>query len=816
MHRFIICASLLVYPLLHGVYGAAYANTLNSEQQQWIDAHPIVHFSIHKKYAPYLQAKNSDNQPGVFYALLQKLGEFTGQEFLPKWRTTDLEGLHQLANGEVNFIIDPPSLNDEYLRFGSLSEAIFWGHDAVLIKNSTGLGVMSPINIAYFDRGFENPPIPEHPQASVSTHAEKLIGDLLKNDIQALVLPIRLAQLLIKKLDREDLQLDSLYSRAPFEYRWLISNQDSALHSLLGNFLNKLEPIESRQLFAIENLSATPSRSSHWNAVPWVSSLAILMLSSLIFWRQQKRQSIQEKKAVDLMASKNLAEKANAAKSAFLATMSHEIRTPMNAILGVQELLLTSRQVPDDEKSLLKSAHSSAESLLGILNQVLDLSKIEAGKLTLNLEPCCLNTLIDDIHSAFSTVASKQGLILYTSKDPRIASVLMMDTLRLRQILQNLLSNAIKFTKQGEIYFSINVLADDHAGQLVEFRVIDTGVGMGIEEIALALQAFEQIPGKADQENGTGLGLTITNHLVTSMNSQLYFESAPGFGSNIHFCVALSRTSIAASRNSSTSQVTTSRKLVSKNPKDQGRLLQALVVEDHPASRQIISLQLQALGIAVNICENANQALELISQQHFDLLLTDQSIPGIQGSELAKRLRSLGHREIVIIGITADIYALDSRQQFLGAGMNGVLIKPLSLITLENELIRYFDSQEMQEQKEVGNFSGEYSFEIFSNLLKQNPGHILVILDEIKKVHDESLGILKTGAADEGMLASMIHKVKSGAQLLNARRFLERCESLEEKGVLSDRIILFIQLLEEQNQIIERYKTRYAKHSFIM
>lgn len=238
----------------------------------------------------------------------------------------------------------------------------------------------------------------------------------------------------------------------------------------------------------------------------------------------------------------------------------------MNAILGVQELLLKSQQFPPHEQSLLKSANSSAKSLLGIPNQVLDLSKIEAGKLTLNLEPCCLNSLIDDIHSAFSAVATKRNLNLHTSKDPRIAEALMIDALRLRRILQNLISNAIKFTKQGEIYFSISVLADDHADQLIEFRVIDAGIGMDVHEIEVALQAFEQIPRRSGHENGTGLGLTITIHLVTSMNSKLYFESAPGFGSNIYFSVALPRTSIAAAKNESSNFVdNTTRRLISKD-----------------------------------------------------------------------------------------------------------------------------------------------------------------------------------------------------------------------------------------------------------
>jgi two-component system sensor histidine kinase EvgS len=807
MHRFIARHTLAVSLLINGV---AYAHSLDSEEQKWIDAHPIVRFSIHQKYASYLQSNIGNQKSGVLHELLEKLGEFTQQQFLPIWRNSDQEGLHQLAKGEVDFIIDPPALDDEYLRFGSLSEAIFWGHDVVLTK-SKDRSWLTSFNVAYFDRGYENPPFSHDAKGAVSSHAEKLAIDLLRDEIQALILPMRLAQQLIQRFNNADLQIDGLYNREPFAYRWLISHQDAALNVILKQFLGSLDPFESRHLFAFNALEHQPSNKAYWKIFPWLSTLALLLAGSCLLWRWQKAQTNQKQITTSLITSKETAEKANAAKTAFLATMSHEIRTPMNAILGVQELLLTSQKFPADEKLLLKSAHSSAESLLGILNQVLDLSKIEAGKLTLNLEPYCLNTLIDDIDSTFSTVAIQQNLILHTTKDPRIAPVLMIDALRLRQILQNLLSNAIKFTREGEIYFSITVLADDHAGQLIEFRVIDTGIGMGRDEIQLALQAFEQIPGKADHEHGTGLGLTITNHLVNSMNSQLHLESDPGFGSNIYFSIAFPRTSLAASRDSKPNEIRpTTRKVVSKNRSDNPELLRALVVEDHPASRQIISLQLQALGIEVCVSESAFIALEELSKQHFDLLITDQSIPGMQGSELAKKIRSLGFSELVIIGVTADIYALDSRHRFLASGMNGVLIKPLSLLSLENELARYFEIIEIVDQKGQQDFSEEYSFGAFSNLLRDNPDQILVILDEIKKVHDEVLDILKRESINQAMLSGLIHKVKGGAQLLGSRSFVRRCEDLEQEDSYTQKISSFQSLLAEQNEQIIHYQKRYA------
>ena len=236
------------------------------------------------------------------------------------------------------------------------------------------------------------------------------------------------------------------------------------------------------------------------------------------------------------------------------------------------------------------------------------------------------------------------------------------------------------------------------------------------------------------------------------------------------------------------------------------------MVEDHPASRQILSLQLEALGAKVQVADSAKSALKLLGEHRFDLMLTDQSMPGMQGSELAKEVRASGHGELVIIGVTADIYALDSRHQFLSAGMNGVLIKPLSLNALENELSRYFIAIQLEADAPRPD-SSEYSFDIFSNLIEDNPTQVVLILDEIKKVHDDVLveleGLVSKNTLSEDQFNSMIHKIKGGAQLLNARSFVEQCQNLERDGDLYQRIRLLTALLERENQVIKHYQDQY-------
>ncbi len=742
-------------------------------EQEWINAHPIVQFSIHEKYRPYW-----DN--GIYPKLLSKLKDCSGLEFSPKWRNSEEVGIHQIRSGEVSFVIDP-NWHIKSAASGYLSDPIFWGQDVMIATDLNGISSFHPQieKTVFFNRGydFSGPTHPAHQLNSL----ELIIEQLLTGEARFAVMPLRLAIYLSEELNHPQIQIRPL-GHQPFAYRWLIADQDRIFHSIVQKSLRAADPLYMGDLLAIPSLPT--NQSGHLANWLWFSMAGSSILIALLFGHHVWQRKKQSRTEANLLTIAKEAKDASDAKSAFLATVSHEIRTPMNAVIGAQELLLKNSSLNQHQRELLQSAHTSAASLLGMLNQVLDIAKIEAGKFTVEHEPVDLKQILFEINQTFFIYAKNKGLYLSSFIDSNIADVLLLDPLRIRQILHNLLSNAIKFTEQGFVFFEVRILANDHAGQLLEFRVIDQGIGMAKTDIERVQMPFEQIrshlSSSSESGSSTGLGLSITNHLIGLMQSKLIIDSAPNLGTSIHFVVAFSRTCHPIENN---------QRLPNSLGHPSFKNIRALVVEDHPASRQILFLQLQTLGIDVDQCANGEEALKRLHDDVYDLILTDHSMPGMHGTDLARKIRLMGHKEIVIIGITADIYAQTVQDNLIRSGMNGVLIKPIRLEYLESELLNHLNHR---------------STPIFARPSASSLTISRLILEEVLNVQIETLMMLEE-AIDLGLLMSLIHKIKGGALLSEDQLLHDQCTLLEKSNaVLAVIHQSFQEILSASNERLEK------------
>ncbi len=374
---------------------------------------------------------------------------------------------------------------------------------------------------------------------------------------------------------------------------------------------------------------------------------------------------------------------ANKAKSEFLANMSHEIRTPMNGILAATELV-EHTQREDKRAELMRIIKVSANSLLQIINDVLDISKIEAGKMRLENIPFNLHQTLEDASDLIFISARKKGLYgeLEIAKD--VPKYLKGDPLRLRQILMNLLSNALKFTEEGIIKLSVHKeqLAKTNS-QMIVFKVTDTGVGIGDEQKKQLFQNFSQADTTITRKfGGTGLGLAISKNLVKSMNGHIGFKSKPGKGSEFFFSIPL-----RAAREAEIDELKRAEESIVNEPERLNRMLDILVVEDNRINQMIIREIIKNLGWEFTVANNGVEALEMVTKKNFDIIIMDVMMPEMDGIEASKRIRQIqGRAHTPILALTADISS-EMTQKIHESGMNGSLSKPIDVSELYEKII---------------------------------------------------------------------------------------------------------------------------------
>ena len=693
---------------------------LDEEERAYIRNNPVVRIGI-----------DPGNYPGSFYDARER-----------EWRGFDLDILEEVSlltgltfervNDEntpwpviYNMLLDGEiAMVPELVQSMELRGLFLWPQTAVLTDNFALISktnyrdikinevlfakVGLARNTAYAD--IFRKWFPGHMNSVEYESMEEALGALLRDEVEMVMANEKRLLYLTHYLELPDYKANIVFDM-PVDIKMGLHDDETILCSILAKTLTMIDSkgISDRWMRRTYDYRAKVIEAQR----PWLAGASVLMLcvltlllimfvtkrnegrrlEELVKSRTSELQFLQRNLEAALLA----AETASRSKSAFLANMSHEIRTPMNSIIGFSELALDD-EIPQKTRDYLGKVRTNAEWLLQIIDDILDITEVESGKMEIEHVPFKLHDLFANCRALTLPKATEKGLMTHFYAEPSLGKEPLGDPARLRQVLINLLSNAIKFTKTGIIKLHSEVLETTENTVTMRFEVKDSGIGMTQEQIAHIFEPFSQAEsGTTRKYGGTGLGLAITKSIVELMGGKLSVESAPGVGSNFTFTLTFDTIEVSSEsvpeKKSAPDEI--------EKPNFEGEIL---LCEDNPMNQQVICEHLSRVGLRTVVAENGKIGVDMVrermesGEKQFDLIFMDMHMPVMDGLDAAARIFEL-KAGVPIVAMTANIMTED-RETYRKSGMDDCVGKPFTSQELWHCLMKYFDPAPVSERRE--------------------------------------------------------------------------------------------------------------------